>query len=47
MTKQTRKASARKPAIPKDAVSKLTRAQLTILSHAAQRDDGPRLRPTR
>jgi hypothetical protein len=40
MTKQIRKVSARKPAIPNYSVTRLTGAQRTILSHAAQRDDG-------
>jgi hypothetical protein len=40
MTKQTRNVSARKRAFPNHTVTKLTGAQQTIQSHAAQRDDG-------
>jgi hypothetical protein len=40
MTKQTRKASAGKLAIPSQSVTKLTGAQRTILCHAVQRNDG-------
>jgi Protein of unknown function (DUF3489) len=36
----TRKPTARKPAIPNPTATMLTDAQRTILSHAAQRDDG-------
>ena len=46
MTKlTTEKAAARKPAAPNSAATKLTDAQRTFLSLAAQREDGAALCP--